>query len=136
MVHKEDRTASPERRTFGRGTTIFKEGDPGDCAFVLERGEIEIAKTMYGKTIRIGSVPQWGIFGELGALDGAPRMASAIAVRESVCLIIRRDTIAELLADAPQGLTVLVQTMANTIRHAGDDLAQARYRLTELGQPL
>lgn len=123
----------PERRFFPRGAVIFKEGGAPDVAFIVESGKVDILKSRGGKHIVLGSIPKWGIFGELALLDGKPRMASAIAIEDTVCLVISRESVSQLLGNAPRGLTALVHSMANTLRQSGKDLAEARLKLAEVG---
>ena len=123
----------PERRFFPRGTVIFKEGGTPDVAFIVESGKVDILKSRDGKHIVLGAIPKWGIFGELALLDGKPRMASAIASEDTVCLVISRESVSQLLGSAPRGLTALVHSMANTLRQSGKDLAEARLKLADAG---
>lgn len=125
--------SGPERRFFPRGAVIFKEGGTPDVAFIVESGKVDILKSRDGKHIVLGSIPKWGIFGELALLDGKPRTASAIATEDTVCLVISRGSVSQLLGNAPRGLTALVHSMANTLRQSGKDLAEARLKLAETG---
>jgi CRP-like cAMP-binding protein len=125
------KSALPERRSFPKGTTIFKEADKADTAYILESGKVEIFKVIGGRRIRLGNVPPWGIFGELGILVDGPRMGTAYAVQDSVCVVLTKDSITQMLDEAPQGLTVLIRSLVQTIRTAGDDLAEARFLLME-----
>jgi CRP-like cAMP-binding protein len=128
----EKKTAAPERRLFAKGTTIFKLGDTADAAYIVESGAINIFKTISGKRISLGTVGPRGIFGELALLDPSQRMASAVASEDSVCAVITKDSMDQMLATAPPGLLVLMRSMAQTIRSAGEELADARFRLQEL----
>jgi CRP-like cAMP-binding protein len=121
----------PERRKFVRGTTIFKEGDRADCAYILESGRIEIFKMIAGRRVILGNVEQWGIFGELGLIDDTPRMAGAYVSEAAVCMVVSKDSIGRLLDDAPQGLQALIHSMMHIIRTAGANLAEARFQILE-----
>jgi len=128
----DKKPTAPERRSFAKGASIFKQGDMPDAAYIVESGNISIFKNLSGKRIPLGSVGPRGIFGELALLDPSPRMASAVASEESVCAVITKDSMEQMLATAPPGLLVLMRSMAQTIRSAGEELADARFRLQEL----
>ena len=68
-----------ERRTCQPGDRIFREGDPGNQAYVAQTGEVELIKTVDEKEVVIGTVGQGGIFGEMALVDDAPRMVMARA---------------------------------------------------------
>lgn len=128
----DKKPSAPERRLFAKGTSIFKMGDVADAAYIVESGSISIFKTMSGKRVPLGTVGPRGIFGELALLDPSPRMASAAALEDSICAVITKDQMDQMMASAPPGLLVLMRSMAQTIRQAGEDLADARSRLMEL----
>lgn len=128
----DKKPAAPERRLFAKGSSIFKQGDSPDAAYIVESGAISIFKTVSGKRISLGTVGPRGIFGELALLDPSLRMASAMAIEDSICAVITKDHMDQMLASAQPGLLVLMRSMAATIRQAGEDLADARSRLQEL----
>lgn len=126
-------SSMPERRTFTKGTVIFREGDKGDEAYLIQQGRVRIFKTISGKRITIGQVKPFEIFGELVLMDDGSRMAAAMAEEATTCLVLSKSTIRNMLDCAPAGLTNLLQSLIATMRVMGDDLAQARARIIELG---
>jgi CRP-like cAMP-binding protein len=125
----------PERRSFSAHSTIFKEGDPADCAYIVESGEVEITKTVNGRRITLGTLHGWEMFGELALIDDQPRMATATAIDDSVCMVVSKTSVAQMMDDAPQGLNTVIHSLAQIVRKAGQDLAEARYQLLEQENP-
>lgn len=123
----------PERRTFAKGSVIFREGDRGDEAYLVQTGSVRIFKTVSGKRITLGMVRPFQIFGELALMDNGARMAAAEAGEDTTCLVLSKATMREMLDQAPAGLTNVLQSLIATMRAMGDDLANARARLMELG---
>lgn len=123
----------PERRTFAKGSVIFREGDRGDEAYLMQQGAVRIFKTVSGKRITIGTVKPFQIFGELALMDNGARMAAAEATEDTTCLVLSKTTIREMLDQAPPGLTNVLQSLITTMRMMGDDLATARAQVMELG---
>jgi CRP/FNR family transcriptional regulator, cyclic AMP receptor protein len=60
---------------FEPGKTVFNEGEPGDCMYVVVEGEIEIISG--GKVLEVAG--PGSTVGELALIDHGPRSASAIA---------------------------------------------------------
>ena len=54
-----------QRQTYQAGDNIFKEGDEGNLAYVVQAGEVEISKNINGEIVILGRVGQGGIFGEM-----------------------------------------------------------------------
>lgn len=121
------------RREFPADTLIFDEGDAGEEAYVVESGRVAVFKTVQGARVDIGEVTQGGIFGEMALIDDQPRMASAIAAEDTVCVVIGKDRLAEQLALAPKGVRVIVGALLGNIRLMGAELAEARLLLAEEG---
>jgi CRP-like cAMP-binding protein len=125
------KTFAPERRAFSANTTIFKEGDQADCAYIVEQGEVQIVKMVSGRRVLLADIHAWGMFGELGLIDASPRMATAITRQDTVCMVVSKSSIAQMMDGAPQGLNTLIHSLVQIVRTAGEDLAEARYQLME-----
>ncbi|MDP2804917.1 MAG: EAL domain-containing protein [Gallionellaceae bacterium] len=85
------------RQVFGIGETIFKEGDEGDCAYLIEDGVVEIFVTINGQEQRVNQIGKSELFGEVALIDQQPRTATARATQKVVLITIQRKTVAELL---------------------------------------
>ncbi|SEH33475.1 Crp/Fnr family transcriptional regulator [Magnetospirillum fulvum] len=120
-----------QRRSFSRGTVIFREGDIGNEAYLLHQGTVRIFKTVAGRRVTIGMVRPFQVFGELSMMDESPRMAGAIADDDIVCLILPKQAIRAMMDQAPEGLATLIQSMLATMRSMGRELADARATLAE-----
>lgn len=124
--------SAPERKTFAKGTLIFKEGETGREAYMVQHGRVRIFKNVAGRRIPIGIVLPGQTFGELALLDGGIRMAAALAEEDTACLVLTKDAIDHMMHDAPAGLGHLLRSLIGTMRAMGDDLATARAELADL----
>lgn len=126
--------SNPERKTFAKGTIIFKEGDSGREAYLLQKGKVRIFKTVSGRRVTIGSVPPGQVFGEMALLDNGVRMGTAVAEEDVTCLTMPKSSIDHMMNEANPGLATLVRSLLASVRTMGDDLAQARAELEEAGR--
>lgn len=102
----EDRSRILERRMFGPGSTIFREGEQGEAAYLIQSGEIHIIR---GDSL-IATLGPGRTFGEIALMRNAKRMASAVVGENGVALeIIRRREFDEAIASMPTVLQSLVQ---------------------------
>jgi len=84
------------------GDVIIKEGDQGDCMYVLESGNLNCTKLFAGNaepTFLKEYVPGEG-FGELALLYNAPRAATITGKTDFVCWKLDRDTFNHIVKDA------------------------------------
>jgi CRP-like cAMP-binding protein len=82
-----------------KGTTIFRQGDPGNEMFVVAEGAVRLTLGANGSEREIAVFRKGEFFGELSLLTGAARSASAEAVEDSVLLTIGRDAFAMMVQD-------------------------------------
>ncbi len=107
--------------TFGPGDVIIREGDPGDRAYILMRGECEVTKMVDGQRRTLRRMQDGAIFGEAAMLSDAPRSATVEAVSEvSVIRISRADMEDRLAPDTWEGL--LVRTLVQRFRELDERL--------------
>jgi CRP/FNR family cyclic AMP-dependent transcriptional regulator len=85
-----------------RGKTIFRQGDPADAVFYVEKGKVQITVVSdQGKEAVIAILEAGEFFGE-GCLAGQPlHMASAGAMAESTIVRIEKDTMIRELRHEP-----------------------------------
>lgn len=81
------------RAIFAAGETIFKEGDSGDCAYLIEEGSVEVCVS----NIQHSKIGKGELFGEIALIDQQPRTATIRAIDNTVLIPIRRKLIEELL---------------------------------------
>ena len=110
-----------DRRTYGAGDTIFREGDRGEGIFLIEKGSVEIfKKAPDGRKIVLGKIATGGIFGEMAAIDERPRMASAAAMEHTVCRVVPRSFLEKKLAASDKLIRALMKIFMNNIRSITD----------------
>lgn len=106
-----------ERRTYQEGDRIFKEGDDGNFAYLVQSGAVEIFKESEGKIITM--VGPGGIFGEMALIDNKPRAASARAAGGTTVIMINRAMFNEKLKKADPFVRGLLKILAENIRRMG-----------------
>jgi small-conductance mechanosensitive channel/CRP-like cAMP-binding protein len=106
--------ARAERRIFGRGELLVRQGDLDDALFILRRGRVRImaAGAPGSPPVTVGELAAGDFFGELAMLTGEPRRADALAVEDTEALLVRREAIGPLLERNPalaEGLSALLE---------------------------
>jgi CRP-like cAMP-binding protein len=144
----DDRMAGALRREgrpvrFRRGQALFTEGDLADRVFVIERGWVMISSIAPGgREIVLGLRGPGDVIGDLSALDGAPRSATALAAGEVEATVAPGSALTRALNDAPTAVELL-RVLANRLRDADrkrlefaslDTLGRVAWRLQELAE--
>ncbi|HEX9701992.1 MAG TPA: cyclic nucleotide-binding domain-containing protein [Rhodospirillales bacterium] len=102
---------------FKEGDIVFKEGDPGDTAYIVESGAVGIFKTLGGEEIRLAVIKPGELFGEMAIIDGSKRMARAMALQDCVVVNIPRAGFDSMLAKQPPFVKTLIQILADNLRN-------------------
>lgn len=81
LVEDVARDGSPPQRVeYARGEVIFRQGTAGKLVYVIEEGEIDIQRELAdGGREHLNTLGKGQYFGELGAMLGFPRSATAEA---------------------------------------------------------
>ena len=105
-------------RSLHGGEVLFREGDPGDAAFVVLTGRLRAVAGPVGDERVLSDAVHGETMGELALLTGSPRSATAYAVRDST--VARLDTAAfdGLLAAHPEAALPIMRLLADRLRRA------------------
>ena len=88
---------------------IFREGDPGDSAYVVETGMVGIHKTVEGEKVNLAVMKEGELFGEMAILDSSDRMANAVALEDSIIISLPRASLEAMLAKQEPMVKTLIQ---------------------------
>tara|TARA_B100000676_G_C17203940_1_gene400914 strand:+ start:113 stop:499 length:387 start_codon:yes stop_codon:yes gene_type:complete len=113
-----------ERIKIQAGEAIFDEGDFGDRAYIIEDGIVEISRKVGGEKMTLGTVEKNGIFGEMALIDESNRIASAVAVIDTVLIPVPKVAIQSILANADPLLRKLVSVLVSNARSLSDHIAR------------
>jgi CRP-like cAMP-binding protein len=128
---------------FRRGQALFTEGDRAERVFVIERGWVMFTSVASnGREIVLSVRGPGDVIGELSALDGAPRSATALALGEVEATAASGSTLLSALRDHDSAMELL-RVVAARLREADrkrlefatlDTLGRVAWRLQELGE--
>jgi EAL domain-containing protein (putative c-di-GMP-specific phosphodiesterase class I)/CRP-like cAMP-binding protein len=68
------------KTSFETDEFIFAEGDPGDCAYIINSGMVEVSLDKDGRQLVVATLTKGDILGEMAIIDRKPRTASARAI--------------------------------------------------------
>ncbi|MCS7148923.1 MAG: EAL domain-containing protein [Geminocystis sp.] len=117
-----------EKCKFRAGEYIFREGDKGDVAYILEEGVVEIIATIDGTPTFLNVLTPGDIFGELALIDDSPRSASALAKTDVLLTVISK---AQVKARIEQAHPILQLLLTVIMKHFRSETAKIRGKKAE-----
>ncbi len=106
-------------RHFQQGEMIFFQGDPGQALYLLDAGRVRIyVQDDGGQETSVIFYSAGDIFGELAAIDGMPRSASAIVAEETIVHVLTRERLRAHLLASPQLAYNFMQALAVRVRYS------------------
>lgn len=103
------------------GESIFREGDPGDVMYVLLAGAVDLKKRVEGGETVLSTIDEPNeFFGEMALIDGRPRSASAVAVRDTKLLVVDRPAFEALIQSNGKFALKIIKVLSERIRCSND----------------
>ncbi|MEM1053344.1 MAG: cyclic nucleotide-binding domain-containing protein, partial [Pseudomonadota bacterium] len=84
------------------GTTVIEEGNDDKDLFIVRFGSMQVEKEIDGKAVFLSLIPAGNFFGEMGVIDGLPRMSSVKASVKSEVIRLPGEGFLELLEKKPE----------------------------------
>lgn len=103
---------SPEAETYPAGRVIFTAGDPGDRAFVVVEGEIEL--TLDDNLL--GTIGPGGLIGEMSLIEQTHRSATATAKTEVKVVPLNQKRFMFMVQETPYFAITVMKIMAERLR--------------------
>ena len=93
------------------GQTLIHEGDVGDYMLMIIRGEVDIyKKNLLGVQQHMTSVTAGTTLGEMSMIDGEPRFATCVAMKETTFGVFTRDSMVKIILENPSlGAKILIK---------------------------
>ncbi len=85
------------RRRLAEREVLFKQGDQGDCAYIVEAGLLEVSVDRAGERDVLARAGAGSLLGEMALIDNSTRMATITAVQPCVLRVLTRNHLSERL---------------------------------------
>lgn len=113
-------------KTFEKGERIINEGDPGDCMYVIQEGEVEIFVERNGEDVRLAIRGEGEFFGEMAVFEREVRSASVRAMGRVRVLTLDKKNFLKRIQEDPSLAFRIVQTMSSRIRELSAEVARLK----------
>ena len=122
-------------RDYEKGQVIFEQDTPSDAFYTIASGRVKIFKMLpTGKDLILEIFGTGDPLGAVAAYDGRPFPASAVALEDTVCVVIPRATFFRLLEEHPSlvrglmlGLTIRLVELTNRLAQLSGTRIEPRF---------
>jgi CRP-like cAMP-binding protein len=101
-----------ETATLSAGERLAEKGEPGDAAYVVISGEVDIRIPTAGGEVSVARLGRGEIVGEMALLTDRPRSAAMVAATDLVLLRLDRATLLSLLREFPDVALEMIRVLA------------------------
>ncbi|MDX2156168.1 MAG: Crp/Fnr family transcriptional regulator [Hyphomicrobiaceae bacterium] len=104
---------------FDKGEVVCERGDPGDSLMVVVSGRLKISNiTVDAREVAHTFLGPGEVIGEIAALDGRGRTATATALEPTRLLVVYRRDLLPTLTSHPAALLEIVEVLCDKLRLA------------------
>jgi len=93
--------------------TIFREGDPGDCAYFIRKGKVAVIDEPTGSTIRTLAPGEY--FGEIALVTKEPRTASVKTLSSVEVAVLGKENFLNMMRLLPATEDEILQTLETRV---------------------
>lgn len=104
------------KKQFRKGDLLIREGERGDCAYVIEAGNVEILVQRGGMPVQIGVRGPGSLIGEMAMIDDKPRTATVRAIEDCDVLEITREDFSRRVESADPVVKMVMRVITNRYR--------------------
>lgn len=113
------------------GEYIVREGEVGDCMYVVQDGRVEVFTERGGKEVRLEILNSGDFFGEMALFDRDVRSASVRTLGDARILTIDKKNFMRRIHADPALAFRIVETMSRRIRELVSEVTRLKSKEQE-----
>ena len=103
-------------KVYRDGELVIRQGEVGNCMFVIQAGEVEIFRSMSGKEVSLRIAGANEFFGEMALVENDVRSASVRAKGEARILHVDKRTFMRRVHEDPSLAYRIMESLSHEIR--------------------
>lgn len=103
---------------YDAGATILREGDVGDCAYFIRKGQVEVIREKDGAVLATRGPGEY--FGEMALLSNAPRSATVRATAPTELAVLGKQNFLDMIRLMPATEEAILNTVRERAMEAPD----------------
>ncbi len=110
-------------KIYRAGEIIVRQGERGDCMYVIQSGKVEVVRESGGKEIRLAELGDGDFFGEMALFEQDVRSATVRPLGEVRVLTVDKRMFLRKIHEDPSLAFRIMQKMSRRIRGLDQELA-------------
>lgn len=110
---------------YHNGEAIIRQGEPGDCMFVVQKGQVEVNQRTGEKVIRLAVLGEGDFFGEMALFERQVRSATVCALGDACVLTLDKKTFLRRVHEDPSLALNIVEKLCRRTRQLNTALSQS-----------
>ncbi len=115
-------------RVYNDGEVIIRQGEAGECMYVVQEGEVEVYTEQDGEEVSLAIRKAGELIGEMAIFEREVRSASVRARGEARVLTLDKKNFLRRINEDPSLAFRIVQAMSGRIRELSKEVARLRTR--------
>lgn len=103
-------------KTYEDGQVIVRQGEEGNCMYVIQSGKVEIIRTIDGVETQLAVRGEGDFFGEMAIFEREVRMATVRALGPARVLTVDKKTLLRKVHEDPSLAFRVMEIMSRRIR--------------------
>lgn len=119
-------------KLYGDREIIVRQGESGNCMFVIQAGRVEVVREGGAGEVRIATLQKGDTFGEMAIFEHEVRSATVRALGEARVMTVDKRTFLKRVQEDPTLAFNILRMMCERVRRQNTELFDLRYRLGDL----
>jgi len=120
-------------RVYRPGQDIVREGEAGDCMYVIQEGEVDVLRLVDGEQMVVDRMGAGDIFGEIAIVEKTVRSSTVRAVNEVRAITVDRETFLRRVKEDPSLALNVLRVMAGRVRRLDGEIVLLKRQLRGAG---
>ena len=103
-------------KEYKNGEIIIKQGESGNCMYVIQSGEVEVLQDNNGSQVRLAVRKSGDFFGEMALFSKEVRSATIKALGDARVLTVDRKNLLNSIQKDPSLAFRIIETLSKRIR--------------------
>lgn len=109
-------------KIYPGGEIIIRQGEPGDCMYVIQSGEVEILRDKDDKQIQIAIRKTGDFFGEMALFSREVRSATVKALGDARVLTVDKKNLMKSIQKDPSLAFRIIETLSKRVRDLSEEI--------------
>jgi CRP/FNR family transcriptional regulator, cyclic AMP receptor protein len=121
-------------RFYEDGEIVARQGEVGDCMYMVQDGEVEIILEEHGTEVVLRSAGRNELLGEMAIFERAPRSATIRAKGRARILTLDKRNFLRRINEDPSLAFRMIETMSHRVRELSHEVVELKAALREREQ--